>query len=33
MMLTSIRQTTRGRLYTDRIFGMDNRSFYVPNLN
>lgn len=32
MMLTSIRQTTPGE-YTDRIFGMDNRSFYVPNLN
>lgn len=29
MMLTSIRQTTPGE-YTDRIFGMDNRSFYVP---
>ncbi|WP_248621242.1 3'-5' exoribonuclease YhaM family protein [Enterococcus cecorum] len=32
MMLTSIRQTTPGE-YTNRIFGMDNRSFYVPNLN
>ena len=29
MMLTSIRQTTPGE-YSDRIFGMDNRSFYVP---
>ncbi|WP_321388269.1 HD domain-containing protein [uncultured Enterococcus sp.] len=29
MMLTSIRQTEPGT-YTDRIFGMDNRSFYVP---
>lgn len=29
MMLTSIRQTEPGE-YTDRIFGMDNRSFYVP---
>ena len=29
MMLTSIRQTEPGK-YTDRIFGMDNRSFYVP---
>ncbi|MGX7196432.1 3'-5' exoribonuclease YhaM family protein [Enterococcus olivae] len=29
MMLTSIRQTTPGE-YTDRIFGLDNRSFYVP---
>ncbi|MHC5268481.1 3'-5' exoribonuclease YhaM family protein [Enterococcus sp. LJL98] len=29
MMLTSIRQATPGE-YTDRIFGMDNRSFYVP---
>ncbi|MBL1228706.1 HD domain-containing protein [Enterococcus sp. BWB1-3] len=29
MMLTSIRQTEPGD-YTDRIFGMDNRSFYVP---
>lgn len=29
MMLTSVRQTTPGE-YTDRIFGMDNRSFYVP---
>ena len=29
MMLTSIRQTTPGE-YTERIFGMDNRSFYVP---
>ena len=29
MMLTSIRQTEPGG-YTDRIFGMDNRSFYVP---
>lgn len=29
MMLTFIRQTTPGE-YTDRIFGMDNRSFYVP---
>lgn len=29
MMLTSIRQTEPGQ-YTDRIFGMDNRSFYVP---
>ncbi|MEG0294128.1 3'-5' exoribonuclease YhaM family protein [Enterococcus sp.] len=29
MLLTSIRQTEPGE-YTDRIFGMDNRSFYVP---
>ena len=29
MMLTSIRQAEPGE-YTDRIFGMDNRSFYVP---
>ncbi|MFV0560001.1 MAG: 3'-5' exoribonuclease YhaM family protein [Enterococcus sp.] len=29
MMMTSIRQTEPGQ-YTDRIFGMDNRSFYVP---
>ncbi|KAF1299066.1 3'-5' exonuclease [Enterococcus sp. JM4C] len=29
MMLTAIRQATPGE-YTDRIFGMDNRSFYVP---
>ncbi len=29
MMLTSIRLTEPGQ-YTDRIFGMDNRSFYVP---
>lgn len=29
MMLTSIRQAQPGE-YTDRIFGMDNRSFYVP---
>lgn len=29
MMLTSIRQTPPGE-YSDRIFGMDNRSFYVP---
>lgn len=29
MLLTSIRQTAPGE-YTDRIFGMDNRSFYVP---
>lgn len=29
MMLTSIRQTVPGE-YTERIFGMDNRSFYVP---
>ncbi|EOT38115.1 3'-5' exoribonuclease YhaM family protein [Enterococcus columbae] len=29
MMLTSIRQTTPGE-YTDRIFGLDNRNFYVP---
>ena len=29
MMLTSIRQTAPGE-YTERIFGMDNRSFYVP---
>lgn len=29
MMLTSVRQTTPGE-YSDRIFGMDNRSFYVP---
>lgn len=29
MMLSSIRQTTPGE-YTERIFGMDNRSFYVP---
>lgn len=29
MMLTSIRQATPGE-YTDRIFGLDNRSFYVP---
>lgn len=29
MMLGSIRQTEPGE-YTDRIFGMDNRSFYVP---
>ena len=29
MMLTSIRQTEPGD-FTDRIFGMDNRSFYVP---
>ncbi|MBP1047245.1 HD domain-containing protein [Enterococcus sp. BWM-S5] len=32
MMLTSIRQTEPGT-YTDRIFGMDNRSFYVPKNN
>lgn len=31
MMLTSIRQTEPGK-YTDRIFGMDNRSFYVPKI-
>lgn len=29
MMLTSIRQKQPGE-YTDRIFGMDNRSFYIP---
>jgi 3'-5' exoribonuclease len=29
MLLTSIRQTEPGE-YTDRIFGLDNRSFYVP---
>ena len=29
MLLTSVRQTAPGE-YTDRIFGMDNRSFYVP---
>lgn len=29
MMLGSIRQTAPGE-YTERIFGMDNRSFYVP---
>lgn len=29
MMLTSVRQAEPGT-YTDRIFGMDNRSFYVP---
>jgi len=29
MMLGSIRQTEPGT-YTDRIFGLDNRSFYVP---
>ncbi|MEY8446659.1 HD domain-containing protein [Enterococcus ratti] len=29
MMLTSIKQTEPGK-YTERIFGMDNRSFYVP---
>lgn len=29
MLLTSIRQTEPGQ-YTDRIFGMDNRNFYVP---
>lgn len=29
MMLGSIRQTEAGE-YTDRIFGLDNRSFYVP---
>lgn len=29
MMLTSVRLTEPGQ-YTDRIFGMDNRSFYVP---
>ncbi|EOT40925.1 MULTISPECIES: 3'-5' exoribonuclease YhaM family protein [Enterococcus] len=29
MMLTSLRQTQPGN-YSDRIFGMDNRSFYLP---
>ncbi|MHC5374066.1 3'-5' exoribonuclease YhaM family protein [Enterococcus sp. LJL120] len=29
MMLSAIRQTEPGQ-YTERIFGMDNRSFYVP---
>jgi len=29
MMTTAIRQTEPGK-YTDRIFGLDNRSFYVP---
>lgn len=29
MMLSSIRLTEPGE-YTERIFGMDNRSFYVP---
>ena len=29
MLLSSVRQTTPGE-YTERIFGMDNRSFYVP---
>lgn len=31
MMLTAIRQTQPGQ-YTERIFGMDNRNFYVPKL-
>lgn len=29
MLLSATRQTTPGE-YTDRIFGLDNRSFYVP---
>ena len=29
MMLGAIRQTQPGE-YTERIFGLDNRSFYVP---
>ena len=32
MMLGAIRQTQPGE-YTERIFGLDNRSFYVPKIN